>query len=140
MAFTAFDIDGCHGACRAVVLAGATSKTLALVDGGTAVDHHDGRRRTVAGAGTAANAVVRQHHGMANTDGGLLLFVNRLDGTCRAYLTATRAGRAAVALVESHVGLHERGEFGGGAQHLLGALANAELAGGAVGIEVFDAL
>ena len=126
MALAAFDIDGCHGPCGAIVLAGAATEATGFVDGGLAVDHHDGRRRTVAGAGTAADAVVRQHYGMANTDGGLLLFVNRLDGAGGAHLAATRAGGAAVALVESHVGLHEGGEFGGGAQHLLGALANAE--------------
>ena len=109
MAFTAFDIDGCHGPCGAIVLAGATSKTHTLVDSGLAVDHKDSRRRTMTGTSTAADAVVRQHYGMSDADSGLLFFVNMLDGTCRAYLTATRAGRAAVALVESHIRLHKGG-------------------------------
>ena len=90
MALAAFDIDGGHGACRAVVLAGTAAETLALVDGGTAVDHHDGRRRTVAGAGTAADAVVRQHYGMSDADSGLLFFVNMLDGAGGAHAAPSR--------------------------------------------------
>ncbi len=136
MAFTALDIDGGHGACRAV-LAGTAAETLALVDGGTAVDHHDGRRRTVAGAGTAADAVVRQHHGMSDADSGLLFFVNMLDGSRGAHFTAASTGRAAIAFVESHIRLHKGGEFGGGSQHLLGTFAHAELAGDASALEVF---
>ena len=115
MTLAALDINSRHGVCGAVVFAGAATYAAALVDGGDAVYHADGSRRAVAGTAPAAYAVVFQHHGVSDTDSCLLFFGYGLDGSCRTHFAAAGAGRAAIALVEGHIGLHKAFKRGGGA-------------------------
>ena len=136
VAFAAFDVNCRHGACRTVVLAGSATQTTAFVDGRLAVDHQNSLRGAVACAGSAAYAVVCQHHSMSYANGSFFLFGNGLDSSRRTYLAAAGAGHAAVPLVECNVRLHERREVGRGSQHLFWALTHTELAGGAAALKV----
>jgi hypothetical protein len=139
MDFAAFDVDGLGGCRGTIVFALATTDALVFVDGRDTVDHLDGLGGTMTLAEATADAVVLEDHGVADADGRLLPFTNMLDSSRGAELAAAGAGEAAEALVESHGGLQEAVEAGGGAQHMLGALAYTKLAGGATTLEVFEA-
>ena len=65
---------------------------------------------------------------------------NLLDGAGGAKLGAAGALRAAEALFEAHLGLHQVVQAARGPKHIVGAVRHAELAAGAVLVEVFDAL
>ena len=138
MTLTTLNIDGCHGARGTIIFAGAATETLTLVNGRLSVNHQDGLGGAMTGTGTAADAIVWQHHSMADGNGSLLLFINMLDSTGRTHLATTGTSGAAVALIKSHIRLHEGGEFGGRTQHFLGTLAYTKLAGGAAALKVFQ--
>lgn len=139
MVLAAFHVDSGHGAGGTIIFTSATAETTVLVDGGHAVDHQDGSGGAMAGAGTATDTIVRQHHRTAHADGSLLFFVDGTDGIRGADLATTRAGQTTVALVESHIGLHKRSQVCGGAQHLFGALAHTKLTSGAMRLEMLQA-
>ena len=150
MHFAAFYIDSRHGSCGAIVLAGTAADTARLVysghrvAGGGVADHADGRGRTVAGTCAAADALRREavlahSDGASDADGGLLFFGHGLYGAGGTHLAAACAGRATIAVSVVHFRLHQGLEFGTRTQHLLRALADAQLAGGAAAAEVFQA-
>ena len=138
MSLATFDIDGSHRSGRTIIFAGTATEALTLVNRRFALHHQDGRRGAMTGAGTTTDAVLHQHHSMANTDGGFLFFIYMLDGSRGAHFTAASTGRAAIAFVKSHVRLHERRELGGGAQYLLRTLADTQLAGRAAALEILQ--
>lgn len=138
MSLATFDIDGSHRSGRTIIFAGTATEALTLVNRRFALHHQDGRRGAMTGAGTTTDAVLSQHHGMADADGGLLLFGDELDGSRGAHLAAAGTGSAAVALDEGHIGLHKGSEFGGGLKHLLRTFAHAELASRTAALKVFQ--
>lgn len=139
MGFASFHEDGLGGCRRTIVLALAAADALVLVDRGNAVDHLDGAGGAVTRTKAAADAVVLQHHSVADTDGRLLLLADVLDGARGAEFAAAGAGYTAEALVEDHRGLHKTIESRAGSQHMLGAFADAKLAGGTAALEVLQA-
>ena len=84
--------------------------------------------------------IARQHDGVSDADGGLLLGADGLNGPCRTHLRAACASHAAIAVGIAHFGLHKGVETGGGAQDMLWAFADAELAACAARGEVLLAL
>lgn len=151
MDFTAFDIDGREGTNGAEMLASTAADTLLLVDshhvvaGAGIFDNGDGTSRTMARAGSAANAlgekaIVRHCDGVTYRDGALLRSVNLFDGTGGANLAAAGAIGAAEAFVEDHLGLHHGAEFGGRTKYFLGAFGHTQLTSGAMVGEMFQAL
>ena len=150
MDFMPFYIDGAHRTGRAVVFAGTAADALLRIDGRDleflvvlALHHLDGVDRAVAGAVAAADlvavhdAVLGNDHGMADLDGALVGHAfHQADGAGRADFGAAGAFDAAEAFVEGHFRLHQAVQPGRGPQHLVRAFAHAELAGGAVAVEI----
>ena len=144
----AFHIDGAEWPHGAQVFAGAAANALFGIDrhqsmmiaftGGHYLDGTDG---TVAGAITAVAAIVCEAvflnpYGMANLDGGLFHRRNAFNGSCRAYFRTTRAFGTAVAALVRHFGLHQRSEFVGWSQHLVGTFGNTQLARSAAVVKI----
>ena len=148
-------MNGTVRAGRAEVLAGAAADAAALVHGGYLQgcrivrilgNHHDGSDRAVAGAVAAGNAVAFDDAQAAvdrrrtDVEGRLLLRGEGLDGTGGADLGALDAFGAAVAAFITHLRLHEMRQVHGRTQHVVRAVRDAELAGRAAVVKVFDAV
>ena len=82
---------------------------------------------------------VQVYLGYTNADSLFLLYADRLDSACRANLTAGGTLRTAVTVLITHYRLHEMLQVRRRTQHTVLAGAHAELAGGAVVIEVLYA-
>ena len=105
-------------------------------------NHLDGTSGTLARAEATGTSVLHGYagltvpYGVAHLDGGALLDCDGQYGTCGAHLRATVALWAAVATLVAHLRLHQAVQLLAGAQHIVGAAVHAELAGGAVGLQV----
>jgi len=77
------------------------------------------------GSGAPREAVVGDDDGEAYVYVGLLLRSNGAYGASGAYFAATSAFWSAEATLEGHLGLHQCREVVAGAQHLVGAFADA---------------
>ena len=150
-----FDVDGAEGARWTEVLAGAAADAALLVyDGnlrrvglrGVGGNHRDGLGRTVAGAVAARNpvgeryAVLPHPDGVADLDGRLVGYGDRLDRPGGTHLRALDAFGPAIAPFVGGFGLHEGHDARRGAQHAVGADRHAELASRAVLGQVAQAL
>ena len=85
------------------------------------------------------NAEIKIDLGCADMGDEFLLFRYGEYGPCRAYLRALGAFGTAVTFLVSHLGLKKMFKIRRGTEHSVGTGAHAELACGAVVIEVLDA-
>lgn len=81
-------------------------------------------------------AKVEVHDSAPNVYEGLLLDTDRLDGAGRTKLGASRTFRTAETAVEIHLRLHHVTEVSARAEDFVRAIGNAQLAGGAMVVEI----
>lgn len=138
-----FHIDSTEGACGTEMLTGSATNAPLRVDHRylqglgvvrVRVDHEYGSCRTVAGTVATRDVVGKRHtillypYGMSDACGRLFLYGDRPDGSCRAYVSALRTLRSAIALLVCHLGLHQGFQAGRRMQHIVGAGRHTELA------------
>lgn len=148
-------MDGADRTRRAKVLALAAADTTVLDDAGNErrlavildlADHRNGSRRAMGCAGTAVHALgigdteIVVNNRATDMDHGLLFLSDGKDGSGGTDLRAVRTLRTAEAAVEIHLGLHQVAGIGARTEHIVGAVGHAQLAGGAMLVEMLRAL
>ena len=148
-------MDGADRTRRAKVLALAAADTTVLDDAGNErrlavildlADHRNGSRRAMGCAGTAVHALgigdteIVVNNCATDMDHGLLFLSDGKDGSGGTDLRAVRTLRTAEAAVEIHLGLHQVAGIGARTEHIVGAVGHAQLAGGAMLVEMLRAL
>lgn len=148
-------MDGADRTGRAEILALAAADTTVLDDTGDErrlavaldlADHRDGPCRAMRRAGTAVDAIgigdteIVVHQCAADMDHGLLLLRDGKDGSGGTDPRAVGTLRTAEPAVEVHLGLHQVAGIGARTEYVVGAVGHAQLAGGAMLIEMPGAL
>lgn len=133
------------------MLAGATADANLVVDDRdqerlwvVRVDrnHLDGIGRAMTGAVAASlsipdrEATLLDPHRMTHVNRRLVGHGDWLDGSCRTYFRALHTLWSAIAFLKGNHGLHQGHQVARWTQHLIGASGNAQLATGAMLIEV----
>ena len=109
-------------------------------------DHRNGSHRAMRGTCSATHAFrIRNTQvvidgSAADVDHGFFFLGNRENGTGGTDLRAVGALRTAEAAVEIHLGLHQVTGIGAGTEHIVGAVGDAQLARGAMLVEVLRTL
>lgn len=142
MHFMPLYVDGTEWLGRTKILARSATDATALVDGRElrrvlilriCRNHHDGSRRTVAGAVAAFHtigeddAVLLRPHCMTNLYARLILLLDRLDGTGRTNLAASVALWSAVATFIRHRRLHQLHQVCARAKYVVRTFCHTEL-------------
>ena len=163
MYLMSFDVDGAEGTAGAEILTGSAANAAFFIDNGDlqtdvvstailklreafGVYHLYGSRRTM--AGTIAtdntigkdNTVVTYPNGMADLRGGFFLDGDRMNSSYRTDIGAGGTFGTTVATLVGRLGLHEVLQVGGGTEHVVGTVVNAELAGSTMTIHIACAL
>jgi hypothetical protein len=84
------------------------------------------------------NAVLLDPYCMTNLDRGLLVLINRFDGTCRTNLRATITFRATISMFVRHSGLHKMHQIATWTKNLVRTLGYTELTTRATSREVLE--
>ena len=121
---------------RNLLIVGIQPTPAVLMNASLQGNHLDSLSRTMAGTVTTGYSIGHRHavvfnpYGMTYLSGCTLLLGDGLDGSCGAYIAASRTFGSTVATFEAHLGLHKAIQAVAGAQHIVGTAVDAQLARG----------
>ena len=143
MYFVPLHVDGTEWFRRTEILARSASDATAQVDGRelwrslvvrVCRNHHDGSRRTVAGAVATFHsigeddAILLRPHRMTYLNARFIFLLDRFDGTGRTNLAASVALWSAIASLIRHRWLHQVHQISARTEHVVRTLRYTELA------------